>query len=404
MKILFLTPYLPGPPVFGGQRRIHGLMAALAESNEVSIVSLVDASTDQAGGLRDAERFCQHIVTVPDRRHRVSGRTKRLLQLRSMVSRRSWEQSLYHRPAFQAALDRHLEEHHYDVVNCEFVFMGGYRFRFGRTNARKTRLFLDEHNVEYDILRRTASATRFDRKVFNALNYRKLKREETAMWARFDGCTLTSTRDEQIVRREVPSARTAVIPNGVDIDAFRPQPSDHSAPMTLLFFGAINYFPNTDGVLFFLKEVFPILAARYPLLRIRIVGPGAPDEVVALANTRVEIVGFVDDLRSEIARAAVVLAPLRIGGGTRLKILEAMAVARPIVSTSIGAEGLDVKHERDILLADTPDGLAREVGRVLEDAALSARLGRAARQTAEAHYSWRAAAKKLEAFYGAMLA
>jgi len=403
MKILFVTPYLPGPPVFGGQRRIHGLMTSLARDHEVSLLSLVDASANLSDGLRDAGRYCRNVVTVPDRLHRVAGRTKRILQLRSIVSRQSWEQRLHLRPAVQRAIDAHLATNEYDIINCEFVFMGGYRFDAAHRNGKKTRLALDEHNVEYEILERTANATRLDRKIYNTVNCRKLKREELAAWKRFDGCTFTSDRDEGIARQEVPSARTAVIPNGVDVDTFCPKPTDSVVPNTVLFFGAINYFPNTDAVQFFLREVVPVLVRHHPQVVIRIVGPGTPPEIAALASDRVQIIGFVDDLREEIARAAVVVAPLRIGGGTRLKILEAMAVAKPIVSTTLGAEGIDVKHEHDILIANTPDDLAREIGRVLDDSVLANRLGEAARRTAEALYSWNAAARKLGNFYATLL-
>ncbi len=403
MKILFFTPYLPGPPVFGGQRRIHGLMTALAQFHEVSLISLVDAAADLTAGLHDAKRYCREVLTVPDRLHRASGRVKRVLQLGSIVSRQSWEQRLHRRPAMQKALDAHLAQNHYDIINCEFGFMAGYRFPESRTHAPMTRLVLDSHNIEYDILRRTADATRFDRKLFNAINHRKLKREELAAWARFDGCTFTSDRDEAMARQEVPTARTSVIPNGVDMDAFRPVDGDQTKPLTVLFFGAINYFPNTDAVLFFLREVVPILARRHPSVEVRIVGPGAPAEIVALENKHVKVVGFVEDLRAEIAQATVVVAPLRIGGGTRLKIVEAMAMAKPIVSTTLGAEGLNLTHEQDILLADSPESLAHEISRVLNDREFGARLGQAARQTAEARYSWNAAAQKLSAFYGSLV-
>ncbi|MFT3925230.1 MAG: glycosyltransferase family 4 protein [Myxococcales bacterium] len=403
MKILFFTPFMPGPPVFGGQRRVHGLMTALAKSHEVSLVSLVDPSLDLGPALADARQYCREIVTVPDPLHRAAGRVKRVRQLQSMLSLQSWEEQQYLRPVMQRALEQHLATRHYDIINTEFSYMGGYRFPVKRSGANATKLVLDEHNVEFDILRRTANATRFDRRVYNALNYRKLRREELRAWRSFDGVAFTSERDDGIARTEVPGVRTAVIPNGVDVDAFRPDESTPTTPLSVLFFGAINYFPNTDAVHFFVKEVAPLLARKHPNAVIRIVGPGAPPEVQALASERIQIVGFVEDLHKEIARATVVVAPLRIGGGTRLKIVEAMAVAKPIVSTTIGAEGIDVSHGRDILLADKPEDFAREIGRVLEDEGLQRRLGKAARETAEAHYSWSAAAQKLSAFYASLL-
>jgi glycosyltransferase involved in cell wall biosynthesis len=342
MKLLFLTPYLPGPPIFGGQRRIHGLMTRLAASHEVSCLALTDGYDDHDASLADTKRYCRHVVAVPETRHRVTGPKKRLLQLRSVVSTQSWERFLYRSPAFQRALDAHLAQHQYDAIVCEFIYMAYYRLKLDG-HGKQTRLVIDEHNVEYDLLRRTADATRFDRKFFHSVNWRKLKHEEVGVWKRFDGCTLTSRRDEEIVNAEAPSVRTAVVPNGVEVDTFKPRP-DPIEPMTLLFFGAMNYYPNTDGAVFFAREVFPLLAERYPKLRLRIVGPVGEGPVMDLKSERVEVVGFVTDVMSEIARAAVVVAPLRIGGGTRLKILEAMSMAKAIVSTRIGAEGIDVRH------------------------------------------------------------
>lgn len=401
MKILFVTPYLPGPPIFGGQRRIHGLMTELSRSHEVSVVALVDAGIDQRASVADTRTYCKDVITVPDSWHRVQGRPKRMLQLGSLVSLRSWEWILYRRPEFQRVLDRHLSEVRYDVVACEFVFMANYRFE--RAREKGASLVLDEHNVEYDIVRRTAAASSLDRKIFNELNWRKLRHEEIAAWKRFDGCTVTSARDRAIVVEKAPAVPTVVIPNGVNVDLFRPKPGAEVDSQTLLFFGAMNYYPNTDGAVYFAREIMPLLTPRFPNLKLRIVGPCGPGPVMDLKSDRIEITGLVDDLRAEIERATAVIAPLRIGGGTRLKILEGMAYGKPIVSTSIGAEGLDVVHGREMLLADTPQAFADEVGRVLTDRELSAGLGRTARHMAETRYSWRAAAAELENFYRATL-
>jgi polysaccharide biosynthesis protein PslH len=399
VKILFVTPYLPGPPVFGGQRRTHGLMTALAREHEVSLVALVDGHRDLSAGLADAHGFCKQVVVVEDQLRHASGLQKRVMQLGSILSRHSWEQLQHLRPALQRALDTHLAQHHYDAINVEFCFMGGYRFPVPRQGPTRTALVLDEHNVEYDILRRTARATRFDRRVYNAVNYPKLEREELRAWRKFDGTVFTSERDARVAAEALPGLRSEVIPNGVDVDTFRPHEGDLEAPQTLLFFGAINYFPNTDALQFFVRQVLPLVLRSHPNAVLRIVGPGVPPEIAALASGHVQVVGFVDDLRTEIARATVVLAPLRIGGGTRLKIIEAMGVGRPVVATSLGAEGIDVRNEHDVLIADEPEALASAIGRLLDDPSLRRKLGSAARDTALARYSWSEAARKLAHFY-----
>jgi glycosyltransferase involved in cell wall biosynthesis len=395
MRLLFLTPYLPGPPLFGGARRIHGLMSQLASSHEVSLLSLVDPATDVEAGVAKAKGYCQRVEIVLDEWHQISGRPKRLLQIGSLLAPWSWEKILYARPAFQRALDHHLAQHGYDALICEFAFMAYFRISTGGASRPGPKLVLDEHNVEFDLLRRTAQAAEPSRRIFQELNWRKLKREEIALWRRFDACTLTSERDREIVQREAPRLRTAVVPNGVDIAEFVPSPEPVAAK-SLLFFGAINYFPNTDGALFFTSEILPILRARDPSIALRIVGPVAEGPVTELRRDGIEVLGFVEDVKAEIARAAVVVVPLRIGGGTRLKILEAMAMGKAVVSTRLGAEGLDVEHDKDILLADTPHEFAHQVLAVLSSPELRERLGTAARRTAVEHYSWSCSAEKME--------
>src|SRR5262249_43592053 len=160
----------------------------------------------------------------------------------------------------------------------------------------------------------------------------------------------------------------------------------------------------TDSILFFVREVWPRLAASHPQVRLKIVGPRPTPEILALRNERIEVTGAVDDVRAHLAAAAGVIVPLRVGGGTRFKVLEAMAMGKPIVSTTIGAEGIDVVHERHLLLADEPAQLAAAVGRVLDDAGLAARLGEEGRLLVTSSYSWEAAAGRLEEFLRELLA
>jgi len=305
----------------------------------------------------------------------------------------------------QRALEKLLTDETYDVVSFEFSQMATNRPADGKV-ARCGALFvLDEHNIEYEILRRTASsALSLDRRLYSLLDWRKLRREEQRSWRRFDGCTVTSARDEALLRRDVPTASTAVVPNAVDVDFFRPRNGcGGTEPMSLLFFGAGNYHPNTDGLLFFFREILPRLRARYPGITLRILGPLIPPEIEAHAGDGVEVTGLVEDIRPYLERAAVIIAPLRIGGGTRFKILEAMAMGKAVVSTAVGAEGIDVRNGSDIMLADRPEEFASQVGRLLEDAALRQSMGREARLLIEQRYSWAGSVQKLEGFYAELL-
>ena len=387
--MLVVTPYLPSPPRFGGQQRMHALLSGLAARTELTLLSLVDPADDTREGLAATRAYCREVVTVPSAR----AARKRLWQLAASASPWSYERLTTALPALQHALDELLARRAYDLVQLEFVHTAGLSVR-GRAAV-----CLDEHNVEYEILFRTArAASGALRRAYDALDGLKIRAEERAAWARVDGCALTSARDERTVLRAAPRARTVVVPNGVDVDFFRPTDPAAREPSTLLFFGAMDYFPNTDGALFFAREVLPLVVARRPETKLLVVGRRPPEAVTALRGANVEVLGAVDDLRPWLARATALVVPLRIGGGTRLKILEAMAAGKAVVSTSLGAEGLDVVRGRDLLVADGAAGLAGEVLRVLDSPDLATRLGGAARIAAQ-RYRWSTSVDRLAAFH-----
>ena len=249
MRILFVTPYLPSPPRFGAQRRLDGLMRGLALQTR-SLVALVRQARRRrrrsAGGHA---RIRASVTTVPYDVLDVEVGQKRLLQLRSLASRHSFETLLMRRPDFQASSTSSSPANAYDVVQVEFSQMGSYQLT--RREPRSPIFVLDEHNIEYDLTRRTAQAPgSLARKLYSAANWRKLRSEERSAWQRFDGVVLTSERDAELLHSDMPAVKTVVVPNGVDFDAFRPSGTPRD-PATLLFLGAINYYPNTDGILRF---------------------------------------------------------------------------------------------------------------------------------------------------------
>jgi polysaccharide biosynthesis protein PslH len=395
MKILFVSPYLPSRRA-GSPVRLRGLMTNLARSHALSIVSLVRPAEDSAL-LEEVRGYCDEVVPITNDHFGLSGARKRAFQMRTLLSPRSSFHHVHQRAELQAAVDRLVDRNSYDIIQVENCFMADYAF------PPELPVVVDEHNVDWEILARTAAVVRAQpRKLFNQLDALKLRREEERCWRTVDGCAVTSPNDEATVRKAAPGARVAVVPNAVDTEFFSPgaTPSERT---TVLFFGTLSYYPNTDGLLFFLRTVMPILRRSHPSVGLLVVGREPPPALAHFAAPDITVTGEVDDVRPYIERARAVIAPLRIGGGTRLKILEAMAMGKAVVSTRLGAEGIGVTDERDILLADEPERFAAQIGRVLDDDAFARSLGVAARQLVETEYEWSASARKLETLQRAAL-
>jgi len=297
----------------------------------------------------------------------------------------------------QQALDELLRAGDFDLVQIESSFLSGLDLSCAKTTV------LDEHNIEYELLGRTARVERkVPRKLFNLVEFTKVRHTERRAWKRFDGCVVTSDRDLLEVASVVPGRPVATVPNGVDLAAFAPRPG---TPMSgLVFTGLMSYRPNIDAVTHFVREILPLIHRTRPAETFTIVGWGIPDEVRALLGPRVIATSSVPDVRPYLAGAAAVVAPIRIGAGTRLKVLEALAMARPLISTTLACEGLDLEPGRDFLVADDPSRFAEAVIRVLEDRSLADRLGASGRQVVESRYGWEASAVQLEALHDRLLA
>ncbi len=253
--------------------------------------------------------------------------------------------------------------------------------------ARGSRpLVVDSHNIDYDLARQYARAGgSLVRRLYAEVNWRKLRREELGTYRDADGVYLCSAADERRLLDEVPGARTVVIPNAADVDYYQPRPTDPPPDgRTVVFFGLLSYVPNVDGVIHFVQDIWPRIADAHPQARCKIIGGSPPPSLLALAGPRIELTGFVPDLRPHLAEAAAVVVPLRLGGGTRLKIVEAMAMGKAIVSTTLGAEGIEAVPGRDLLIEDQPAAFADAVNRLLAEPGLAARIGQSARQLAEA--------------------
>jgi glycosyltransferase involved in cell wall biosynthesis len=404
LNILFISQMPASPPRFGAQARMHGLMTQLARHHDVTAVSLVDEEFDIEECRLAMQLYCREVVLVPNPWGR-EGVAKRLLQLRSLVSASSFDRLRVTVKGLQQALDRVLCARRFDIVNLEFPYLGHCVLRQAPPGEKLPPLVVDSHEIAYDLARQFAAAgASVGRRLYAGANWRKLRREELEIYRQADGVYLCSAEDEQRLLDQIPEASTVVIPNAADVDYYQPRPTDPAPDgRTVVYFGLLSTVPNIDAVIHFVQEIWPRIAKANPDARCKIIGGRPPPSILELAGPRVELTGFVPDLRPHLAAAAAVVVPLRLGGGTRLKIVEAMAMGKAIVSTTLGAEGIEAVPGRDILIEDQSVAFADAVNRLLAEPSLAARIGQSARRLAVERYAWSAASQALEGFYRRIL-
>ncbi|HEV8357815.1 MAG TPA: glycosyltransferase family 4 protein [Gemmatimonadales bacterium] len=277
--------------------------------------------------------------------------------------------------------------HRFDIAVAVTSFMWPYARAVGPAAFR----VVDTHNVDSVTMSRyVGTLPGGTRRAYAALTARKMRRLERRVYRAADSVWVCSRAEAELVASFAPTARVLVVPNGVDGSAFVSNGPPPIRSRRLLFFGRLDYYPNLDGLRHFCERVLPVIRHRIPDVELLIVGRGAEREVAELerAGPGVRVVGWVENIASALADASLVVVPLRSGGGTRLKILEALAMARPVVATSIGAEGLDLRPGEEIALADTPEDFADEVVRLLTDPEAAVRLGASGRRAVLRQYDW----------------
>lgn len=379
-SILVIAPYLPLPATFGGALRIHALVTGLAKHAEVSL--LAPGTEGELPYARQLGEVC-NVTLVPAKAtpRQPAGRRKRIEQMLSLARGRSFLFSWYN-PQMQHAIDRILMTRAIDVIMFEFPESAIYRV------PDSIPTIYDAHNIEHDLLSRVAQTSEnFLKQQFNRSEARKLRRIERDIWERASLCLATSDRDAGMIRA-ASSTPVDVIPNGVDLDHFALAPLSQATPGRVVFTGAMRHQPNADAAIWYSREIHPLVQEQIPSTTFAIVGADPPPTVTELESDSIQVTGQVPDTRPWLAEAQVVAVPLRSGGGTRLKILEAFATGRPVVSTSIGAEGLDVVDGEHLILADTPRAFADAMYRITTDPALSRKLASNGRALVEERYGW----------------
>lgn len=407
MRLLFLTPSLPAPPDAGARIRNYHLLRAAAAVYPCDLLSFVDGPVDEAARAELA-RWCGSVTVVR------APRRGRLARARDLLLRRDPDMAFrLASRAFDHALRTRLATVSYDLVQVEGLELGRYLLRHvSESRARpaaqaqetradtavprpRPRWLYDAHNAEWLLQQRAfltdiRSPRRWPGAAWSLAQWLRLRRFERALVAASDRTLAVSEADAMAIAALGVPTPIAVVPNGVDVDhfAFVPRPPEPSP--RLIFGGTLDFRPNVDAALWLLDTILPLVRQQVPEATLTLVGRSPAPAILKRAADLpgVEVTGAVPDTRPYLARAAVYLLPIRMGSGTKLKALEAMAAGVPCVSTTLGVEGLGVTHGHEVAIADTAAGLARWTVTLLRDPALARRLATAARAHVETHFAW----------------
>lgn len=364
------------------------MLRELRRSHHITYLTL-DDGTAAVDAPQRADEYCHELIRIPFRRSRNYSPAFWLELARSIASPLPYTILRYRSAAFRRALVRLVSEQSFDVVVCDFLTPA-----VNVPAELPCRSVLFEHNVEAAIWRRHVDvATSPLRRAVLYLESQKVRRFEQAACRRFDHVIAVSAEDRDAIGSEYGVAASDV-PTGVDTEFFTRSGNVPRRARHLVFTGSMDWLPNIDGMKFFVEQVLPRIRSSLPDVTLAIVGrdPVAEVRELADADPGVTVTGRVDDVRPAMEEAAAFVVPLRVGGGTRLKIYEALAMECPVISTSVGAEGLPLENGRQILLADDPAAFAAAVVRVLTEPELATGLATRGAEVVRARFGWDRAA------------
>jgi polysaccharide biosynthesis protein PslH len=394
MRILWASHVIPYPPKSGVHLRSYNLLRGVSASHDVDLIAFIQEPwldvfySSRRDGLEECARelgkLCRSVqfLTI-DSLKRPGGKLRTAVE--GLICPTSytirWLQSAQAHAAFAGAAQRAS----YSLVHFDTIGLAPFRVHFPGTPAS-----LGHHNIESHMLTRRGENERaIAKRMYFLLEGARVRRYESRVAGDFDLHITCSELDSARLRGVAPSVHAVAVPNGVDAEYFQPSQSNSTAP-SLIFVGSLNWYPNVDAVLFLLREVWPMAKARHPDLRFDIVGSAPPKTVLSLAAELkdVRVHGFVDDVRPLMNAATLYVCPIRDGGGTKLKLLDAFAMQKCVIAHPVACEGIDVTPGVNVQLAESAANFADAIDRLVSDFAVRLAMGRAARNLVVQQYAF----------------
>jgi glycosyltransferase involved in cell wall biosynthesis len=398
VRLVWFSHFVPYPPKGGNLQRSYNLIRQASRSHQVTLVALnfLGESPERLRSHTDElKKYCDR-VEIWEVPYQWRGLRWQLEALASPFFRDPFSCRALYSKELCSRWEQILREHPGALLHFDSIDLALYAL-----SARDFRKVLNHHNCESALAwRRAQQESNLLKKAFLSLQARKLVRMEQSICAQFDSNLVVSEEDGALLRVNQPRTHTHVVENGVDIGYFQPS-SVQEEFETVAFTGMLNWYPNISGMCFFVREIWPLVKKSFAGSRLSIAGKRPSGEILELArkDSSITVVQNPDDMRPILARSAVVIVPLLDGGGTRLKILDAMAMGKAVVSTTIGCEGLRVTQGENIIIADSPRDFAERICFLFASIAHRARIGSAARVLVEREYSWDKIGRDLEHAY-----
>ena len=399
MKILFLSLRCPYPPHRGDRIRSYNFIKQLSKHHALTVVYFAEDERD-IESVKYLQPFCERVEWVRFQRSFAFMNTGI-----HCLSRRPLQLHYWYAPQMQRKINQLLGEEDFELIHAQLFRMGQYV-----TEVQGPAKVLDLcDSLALNLSRRAElesnpwlAKIKLDctpKRFLVKLEEKRVRRYEVNIMKAFDCGTVVARFDQDYLLQQDNSLNLSIVPMGVDLEYFQPNPTTQLAPV-MLFTGTMNYFPNSDAAIYFCNEIFPCIRESHPDAQFYIVGNHPSDQVKRLETQEgVVVTGYVPDVRPYFEKASVFVAPLRAGSGIQTKNLEAMAMGVPVVTTSVGAMGLEADIGTELLVADTPADFAKHVVNLLNNTHLRETLVQTGRTRVETSYSWEAIGERLKHVY-----
>ncbi|RLC79913.1 MAG: glycosyl transferase family 1 [Chloroflexi bacterium] len=386
MKILFITTRIPYPPINGGTIVTFNTIKYLAlRGHSITLVTFTEESNRS---LEKLEKYCK-IIIQPEK---PKDSLKEILL--NFFDKKPYKISKYITKGMENLIKNIMLTSTFDIVWIDHLHMAYYG-KLLKT-LFKVPVVLREHNIESKIWERISrNQKNILLKAYILLQYKKFYSYESQICEKFDKCFTISQADKETLKRMNSKINVSVIHAGVDTSYFYPRHIDEE-PYSIIFVGSMNWLPNIEGVRWFYHKIFPLIKKEIPEAVLYIIGKKPSREIQMLKGKDVVVTGFVEDVREYMAKAKVFIVPLKAGSGIRIKILNALAMGKAVVSTSIGCEGIEVDNGKNIYIANTPKDFAQKVIRLLNDKKERQRLGKEGLKLIKEKYQWEQIAEQIE--------